>query len=77
MTTTLDFTKKAQKVTEMSDPISASSQGVGIFFKYYFEKTGVVSIECALWLGFFVAGGITCNLARIAADIRNSFYDSW
>ena len=48
MTTTLDFTKKAQKVTEMSDPISASSQGVGIFFKYYFEKTGVVSIECAL-----------------------------
>ena len=45
---TLDFTKKAKKVTEMTDPISASSRGVGIIFNYCFGKAGAVSIECAL-----------------------------
>lgn len=29
---TLEFTKKAKKVTEMTDPVSASSRGVGIVF---------------------------------------------
>jgi len=67
---TLDFTKKAKKVTEMTDPISASSRGVGILFNYCFGKAGAVSIECALWFGFSVAGGITCNPALIAAGAQ-------
>ncbi len=54
---TLDYSKKAKKVTEMTDPISASSRGVGILFNYCFGKAGAVSIECALWFGFSVAGG--------------------
>ncbi len=31
---TLDFTKKAKKFTEITDPISASSRGVGVLFNY-------------------------------------------
>ena len=67
---TLDFTKKAKKITEVTDPISASSRGVGILFNYCFGKAGAVSIECALWFGFSVAGGVTCNPALIAADAQ-------
>ena len=52
---TLDFTKKAKKVTEITDPIGASSRGVGIIFNYCFGKAGAVFIECALWFGFSVA----------------------
>lgn len=65
---TLDFSKKAKKVTEMTDPISA--RGVGILFNYCFGKAGAVSIECALWFGFSVAGGVTCNPALIAAGAQ-------
>lgn len=39
---TLDFSKKAKKVTEMTDPISASSRGVGILFNYCFGKARAV-----------------------------------
>ena len=66
----LAFTKKAKKVTEMIDPISASSRAVGILFNYCFGKAGAVSIECALWFGFSLAGGITCNPALIAAGFE-------
>jgi hypothetical protein len=67
---TLEFTKRAKKATEMVDPISASSLGIGILFNYCFGKAGAVSIECALWFGFSVAGGMTCNLALIAAGAQ-------
>lgn len=45
---TLNFSKKAKKITAMTDPISASSRGVGVLFNYCFGKAGAVSIECAL-----------------------------
>ena len=67
---TLEFTKKAKKVTEMTDPVSASSRGVGIVFNYCFGKARAVSIECALWFGLSVAGGVTCNPALIAAGAQ-------
>ena len=67
---TLDFTKKAKKITEVTDPISASSRGVGILFNYCFGKAGAVSIECALWLGLSVSGGLTGNPALIVADAQ-------
>ena len=63
---TLDFSKKPKKFTEITDPISSSSQGVGILFNYCFGKAGAGSIECALWFGFSVAGGVNCDLAIIA-----------
>ena len=56
---TAEFMKKSQKVTEIADPISASSRGVGIVFNYCFGKVGALSIECFLWFGFSVAGGVT------------------
>ena len=64
------FYKKAKKVTEMIDPISASSRGVGILFNYCFGKAGAVSTECALWFGFSVAGGVTCNPRLITAGAQ-------
>ena len=66
----LEFTKKAKKVIEMTDSINASSRGVGILFNYCFGKAGAVSIECALWLGFSVAGGLTCNPALIVVGTQ-------
>jgi hypothetical protein len=45
---TLDFSKKAKKVSELTDPVSASARGVGILFNYCFGKAGAVSVECAL-----------------------------
>ena len=66
----LEFTKKAKKVTEMTDPVSASSRGIGILFNYCFGKAGAVSIECILWLSFSAAGGATCNPALIAAGAQ-------
>ena len=62
----LEFTKKAKNVTEMTNSVSASSRGIGILFNYYFGKAGAVSLECILWFGFSTAGGVTCNPASIA-----------
>lgn len=67
---TIEYQKKAKKLTQMSDPLSASSRGVGILFNFCFGKAGAVSIECALWFGFSVAGGVTCNPALIAAGAQ-------
>lgn len=64
----LEFTKKAK--TDLTDPISASSQGIWILFNYCFGKAGAVSIECVLWLGLSVAGGITCNPRLIVAGAQ-------
>jgi len=38
----LDFTKKAKKVTEMADPISASSRGIGMMFNFFLVKLKIV-----------------------------------
>ena len=62
----LEFTKKAKKVTEMTDPVSASSRGIGILFNYCFGKAGAVSIECILWISLSAA----CNPALIAAGAQ-------
>ena len=62
----IEFTKKAKKVTEMTDPVGASSRGIGIIFNFCFGKIGAVSVECALWLSFSVAGGVTANPGLIA-----------
>lgn len=62
----IEFTKKAKKVTEMTDPVGASSRGIGIVFNFCFGKAGAVSIECALWLSLSVDGGVTANSGLIA-----------
>jgi len=54
----------------MTDPVSASSRGVGLVFNYCFGKAVALSVECALWLSFSVAGGVTCNPALIAAGAK-------
>ena len=67
---TLEFSKKARKVTELGDPVSASSRGIGMIFGYCFGKTGALSIECALWLSLSVTGGITGNPGLIAVGTQ-------
>lgn len=62
----IEFTKKAKKVTEMTDPVGASSRGIGIVFNFCFGKAGAVSVECALWLSLSVNGGVTANSGLIA-----------
>ena len=37
---TVEYTKKAKKITEIADPVSASSRGIGILFNYCFGKAG-------------------------------------
>lgn len=61
----VEYIKKAQKLTDISDPVTASSRGVGMIFKSCFGKTAVVSAECVLWLGLSVAGAV------IAASVAN------
>ena len=63
---TLTYTKKAQKMTELDDPVSATSRGIEMLFEYCFEQAAKVSAECILWFGLLVAGGITANPAIIA-----------
>ena len=71
------YTKKAKKVTELSDPLSATSRGIGIMFNYCFGKVGAMSIECILWLGLSTAVGITANPILIAggAEFGNMLFD--
>lgn len=64
---TLKYIKKAKKVTNLSDPVSATSRGIGVMFDYCFGPVGAKSVECVLWLGLSVAGGLTCNPILIAA----------
>ena len=67
---TLTYTKKAQKMTELADPVSAASRGVGMMFEFCFGKTAKVSTECILWFGFSVVGGVTANPVLIAAGAQ-------
>ena len=62
----LTYTKKAQKMTDLADPVSASSRGIRMMFEYCFGKAAKLSTECFLWFGFSVAGGVTANPALIA-----------
>lgn len=71
------YTKKAKKITEMSNPVSATSRGIGLMFNYCFGKARTMSIECILWLGLSTAGGLTANSALIAggAEFGNMLLD--
>lgn len=71
------YTKKAKKVTELSNPVSATSRGIGIMFNYCFGKVGAMFIECILWLGLSIAADITANPALIAggAEFGNMLLD--
>lgn len=76
---TVEYTKKAKKMTDLADPVSATSRGIGMMFNYCFGKTAAVSVECVLWLGFSVAGGITVNptLIAIGAQFGNMVVDEF
>lgn len=63
----LTFTKKAKKFTQISNPVSAGSKGIGLIFNYCFGKTAALSVECFLYIVFVFGGGITGNPVLIAA----------
>lgn len=69
----LEFTKKAQKLTDLSNPVTASSRGIGLLFNFCFGKAGALSAKCLLWFGFSIVGGTTANptLIAIGAQFRN------
>ena len=67
---TVEYTKKAQKVLDITNPVTASSRGIGLVFNFCFGKAGALSAECILWLGLSVAGGVTCNPALIAVGAQ-------
>ena len=73
----VEYTKKAQKITQLSDPVSASSRGIGMVFNYCFGKTAVVSTECILWFSCSVIGGVTGNpvLIALGAQMGNLVID--
>ena len=76
---TATFLKKSQKITKLADPVSATSRSVGLLFNYCFGKAGAVSIECVIWFGLSVAGGMICNLTLIAvgAEFGNMIMDEF
>ena len=57
-------------MTHLSDPLNATSRGIGMMFDFYFGKAGKISAECVLWLGLSVAGGLTGNPGLIAAGAQ-------
>lgn len=67
---TLEYTKKAKKLTQISDPVSATSRGIGTLFNYCFGKAGALSIECVLWSGLLAVGGVIANPVSIAAGAQ-------
>ena len=67
---TLTYTKKAQKMTDLANPVSATSRGVGMMFEYCFGKAAKISTECVLWFSLSVAGGVTANPVLIAAGAQ-------
>ena len=73
----VEFYKKTKKLTELSDPVSATSKGIGLIFKQCFGKTATLSAECIIWFGCSVVGGITGNLPIIAlgAQVGNLIVD--
>ena len=62
----MTYAKKATKATELSNPVSATSRGIGLMFNHCFGKVGAITIECALWFSLSVAGGVTGNPVLIA-----------
>lgn len=67
---TVEYSRKAKKITQISDPVSASAQGVRMLFTYCFGKVGAITLECSLWITLSVAGGVTCNPNLIAAGAQ-------
>lgn len=41
----VEFTKKAQKVKDLANPVSARSRGLGLAFGFCFRKTAAVSLD--------------------------------
>ena len=66
----LEYTKKAKKITEISDPVTASSRGIGVMFNYCFGKAGAMTTECILWLALSGIGGVTGNPVLIGAGVQ-------
>jgi hypothetical protein len=64
---TLKFTKKAEKVTKLTNPVAAGSRGIGLLLEYCFGKVGAASIECVLWVSLSTLGGLTANPILIGA----------
>lgn len=59
----LSFTKKAEKLTKLTDPVSASARGIGLVFNFCFGKAGAVSAECILaFFNKFIKKFISSNL---------------
>jgi len=73
----LNYSKRARKVTNMANPVAATARGIATISDFCFGKTTTLSIECLLWLGFSVAGGLTANPFLIAAgaDMGNLVLD--
>lgn len=63
----VEYVKKAQKFTDIADPVTASSCGIEMIFKSCFGKTAVVS----------VAGGMTADpvLIGLGAQMGNIIVD--
>jgi hypothetical protein len=62
----LEFTKKTQKLINLSNPVAASSRGVGLLFNYCFGKVDAITAECILWFRFSIAADTTANPTLIA-----------
>ena len=43
---TVEYAKKAQKATQIANPVSASTRRVGLLFTFCFGKAGALSLEC-------------------------------
>lgn len=71
------YTKKAKKITKLSDPVSATSRGIGIMFNYCFGKAGAMTVECLLWISLSTVGGIAANplLITTGAEFGNLLLD--
>ena len=63
---TIKYSKKAAKVTKITNPVKAASYGIGVMFDYCFGPVGAKSFECAIWFTASLIGGVTCNPLLIA-----------
>lgn len=57
----LDLSRKAVKLTKLSDLVSSATLAVGTMFEFSFGKIIAISIECTLWPSLSIAGGLISN----------------
>ena len=77
---TISFNKKTMKIVDgvsNSNPVTVASRGVNLALEYCFGKGVVLPVECALWMGFTIAGTVTVNgiLLAAAAEMGNIILD--